>query len=370
MRALLGAFVLVVASAAAAHAYPQFQFSVDGAQRCNACHVGPAGGGLINAYGRDSAEDMGSSPGDGRWAYGAKLPGWLSLGVDTRAGAIVSHIGDSTKPIVVPMLADVYAAAHGGAFTAYVAAGARGVARPEGQNPASYLVSRQHWVMWQPDKVGPYARVGRFFAPYGLRLVDHTAFVRRFLDTNTLEETYGLGAGWIADAFEVHATGFVGDPLLAVGQKDAVGAAVTAAVRLGKLAEIGVSGRHAAGEPVTRTMGGLTGKLWLAPAKLQLLGEVDLVSQKVDGFDATSQLASYVGATVFPMKGWMFGASWGRWQPDLEVAPTVRDSFDAQATWFLKAHWELIGVFREQVIDGGDGGPSSTMGMVQLHYWL
>ena len=44
--------LLLLFVAGSAHAYPQFQLST-GAQRCNECHFAPAGGGLLNAYGRE-----------------------------------------------------------------------------------------------------------------------------------------------------------------------------------------------------------------------------------------------------------------------------------------------------------------------------
>ena len=33
--------------------------------------------------------------------------------------------------------------------------------------------------MWRPAALGPYVRAGRFFAPFGLRLAEHYAYVRR-----------------------------------------------------------------------------------------------------------------------------------------------------------------------------------------------
>ena len=54
-HALLGAIVLVLTWVAApnAHAYPHFQFSSD-TDSCSTCHYAPAGGGLINGWGRDT----------------------------------------------------------------------------------------------------------------------------------------------------------------------------------------------------------------------------------------------------------------------------------------------------------------------------
>ena len=58
--------ILVVAAERTAAAYPQWQLT-SGAVRCNECHYGPGGGGLINSYGRDAIGDQLSTlGGDGR----------------------------------------------------------------------------------------------------------------------------------------------------------------------------------------------------------------------------------------------------------------------------------------------------------------
>ena len=54
-----------------AQAYPQWQLST-GAVRCNQCHYAPAGGGLINSYGRDAVGDeLSSFGGNGAFLHGA-----------------------------------------------------------------------------------------------------------------------------------------------------------------------------------------------------------------------------------------------------------------------------------------------------------
>ena len=66
--------------------------------------------------------------------------------------------------------------------------------------------------MWRPSATGPYARVGRFFPTYGLRLVEHIFYMRRFTGNALYEEPYALSGGYIADDWEVHASGFTAVP--------------------------------------------------------------------------------------------------------------------------------------------------------------
>ena len=66
MRLSSLALFVVLARGERADAYPQFQLSL-GPDRCTACHFSPAGGGLLNDYGRDEAGSTISRGGDGRF---------------------------------------------------------------------------------------------------------------------------------------------------------------------------------------------------------------------------------------------------------------------------------------------------------------
>ncbi len=66
------------------------------------------------------------------------------------------------------------------------------------------FISREHYLMWRPSATGPYARLGRFYAPYGLRFVEHIYFVRRYTGYELYNETYNLNGGYVADDWEVH----------------------------------------------------------------------------------------------------------------------------------------------------------------------
>lgn len=75
----------------------------------------------------------------------------------------------------------------------------------DAQPLADRLGSSEHYVQYQPESKGWYARAGRFFPAYGLRLLDHTAYVRRFTGQHTLEESYAVGGGVNGSDWEAHA---------------------------------------------------------------------------------------------------------------------------------------------------------------------
>src|SRR5262249_42325556 len=162
-RRLLPIAVVLVLPALA-NAYPQFQLST-GNVRCNQCHFAPAGGGLINNYGRDEAGDTISTfGGNGRLLHGLWAPpSWLALGADVRLAGVVEDEGARTGADTefFPMQADLYARVGFGQFSAYVVGGVRGAERPNDLPTSSLFISREHWLMWREGPTGWYARIGR-----------------------------------------------------------------------------------------------------------------------------------------------------------------------------------------------------------------
>jgi hypothetical protein len=94
-----------------AEAYPAFQFT-SGTERCADCHFAPAGGGLINAWGRSEASDtLSTFGGDGSFLHGLWTPPeWLALGGDFRNAFIRNDVGGAASPeyAVFPMMLEVY----------------------------------------------------------------------------------------------------------------------------------------------------------------------------------------------------------------------------------------------------------------------
>lgn len=375
---LLGIFML----GGQAHAYPHLQLS-SSSGRCSQCHVGPAGGGLLTPWGQEEQGDTVARGGDGRFLHGAvKLPGWLMLGGNVRLAALANDVGgaEGAELAAFPMQIDLAVRVASGAWSAVAVAGARGVVRSgapktdgnpasEASEPslASYLVSREHYVMWRPGEQGAYARAGRFAAPYGLRLVDHTAYVRRYLGFNLLEETYGAGGGWIGDAWELHATVFASDPLQGAPRKEVGGAAMFEA-QPSSAAVIGASVRAGVGEADTRLQAGVHGKLWVDGAWMLLQAEVHGVRQVFDAGEGDRwQVAAYAGPVFVPVRGLYAGLAYQAFLEDVRVRGVARQSADVWFSVFPRAHFEVMASGRAQRI-----GPAERayLAMLQLHYAL
>jgi hypothetical protein len=138
--------LLILLASSTAHAYPQFQLTT-GTDRCTSCHFSPAGGGLINDYGRDEAAPSISRGGDGRFAHGAWTPpSWLQLGADLRGVALVKLREPDTDPAIFPMQTDVYVRAGTAHYSFYTTLGSRSTRSPS-PPLQERLASREHYFM-------------------------------------------------------------------------------------------------------------------------------------------------------------------------------------------------------------------------------
>jgi hypothetical protein len=376
-----GAGMLGFARGAAA--YPQFQFS-SGTNKCSQCHFSPAGGGLISSWGRSESGDTISMAGDGGFLHGAvTLPSWFAAGADVRLATTRIDDGGQQSPrgAWFPMQADLYArVAAGDAFSLYVAAGVRGEARPQDDSISGRFsgigdrfISREHYLMWRPSATGPYVRAGRVYAPYGLRVVEHIYFIRRYTGYQLYDETYTASGGYVADNWEFHLSAFTPppssfpDPLQSVGTRESGGAGYFE-YRLNGMAALGAQARVGIGSGADRYQGGLIGKLWVDPAKVLLLGEADLIIQKASAANYTQdQFVSYLGASWFPVRGLMVGPIYERYQENIGVSGTARDGYDFQINVFPYAHTEVV-LFGQYLTTSGQ--PARTLLMAQLHYYL
>jgi hypothetical protein len=356
----------------AAVAYPQFQLTT-GADRCQACHVSPGGGGLLNAYGRDEAGSTIAPAGDGRLLHGLwEPPAWLGLGGDLRGAVGVKDQEDRTRTLAFPMQADLYARAAVGAWSFNLIAGVRGAARDPKPELIYRLASREHYLMYQREPgAGWYARLGRFFPVYGLRSQDHTAYVRRYLGQGTLEEPYALAVGHLGDHAEAHLTLFVPQPIAQLGAgPHSYGAAAFYERRVDEgRAAWAVQARLAASGQERRAGVGALGKLWLERAHLLVLGEFNLQRQSFEVGDARVQIGGYLGISRLFLPGWLLTAAVQQWEPDLLLRSSARTAAELNLQVFPRAHLELHWLGRLEGV-GNDFDHPALLSLLQLHYTL
>lgn len=377
---IFGAALACALRATPAWAYPQWQFS-SGVTRCNVCHFSPSGGGLLNTYGRDAdGEDLSTFAGEGTFLYGAvDMPRWLAAGAEARGAYAAQDVNDpnGTTQAVFPMQADVeLRASLPWGLSAYATGGLRGQVRRNSdivplQNyqpiNTSQLISREHWLMWQPSPQGWYARAGRFFAPYGLRLAEHVLYVRRDLGFDQLGESYNLSGGYVSDDWELHLTGFAPDFLRHIGSETGGAAAYYERRLFEQTGAVGLQARYATGKGMSTVTEGVVGKYYVSAIKTLLLLEANLVQLKPDDVSVRHQFVGAAGASVLPARGVMITLLGERKQNDIAVANSGWDAVTALLGWFPVPHAELQMMGRVQFAEGAD--TAKTL-FLQVHYFL
>ena len=365
----------------AAHAYPQWQLST-GATRCNQCHFAPSGGGLINSYGRDAVgEQLSTFGGNGAFLHGAVgLPAWLALGGDLRGAFVANGVQDpgGAQIAAFPMQADVSArVALPAGFSIEAVGGLRGQVRSPNeviplQNyqpvSTSQLVSREHYAMWEPEAIGPYVRIGRFFAPFGLRMAEHILYINRDLGFDELEETYNVSGGVIYPNAELHLTLFAPDFVRHIGSDEKGFAAYMETRFREDTVALGFQSRLAIDPGVTKLMTGALGKVYLEQLRTLLVGEVDVVNKIFTdiGDPVRTQIVGAAGFTVFPVPGLMATLLGERNQIDVAV-PDAQTAATLLVNWLPYAHFEAQLMGRLQFPSGGDAAKTLFF---QIHYFL
>ncbi|MBN2195643.1 MAG: hypothetical protein JW751_22675 [Polyangiaceae bacterium] len=186
------AFLGTVVWAGNARAYPWMMKHGHGG--CSGCHVDPSGGELLTELGRSQAYVWLAMPYGRARTTGPTEPLWGRVRIPHAVEVSGSYrhlslleLGDDPVFASFPMQADLYAAVRAGP---YRAGGSIGVAEVPVSSPharaaqltgvdADYvnLLSRHHWVGFAPSR-RTLLRAGRLNLPYGLRIPEHTAWVR------------------------------------------------------------------------------------------------------------------------------------------------------------------------------------------------
>ena len=156
---------------------------------CVTCHADPSGAGLLTAYGRAQSDLLlrtrytGGTPEEADKSAGpalglVSLPGWLLVGGQFRGlGVLAKPDGQKWATSIVLMQADLGAQISVGGFRAN---GSLGVVQSSASRASvvGSVVSREHWLGYSFNDDAFLVRAGRINLPFGLRIIEHTMFVR------------------------------------------------------------------------------------------------------------------------------------------------------------------------------------------------
>jgi len=369
MRNAILVVTVVLATAGTAAAYPQFQLIKD--QTCSSCHLSPAGGGLLSENGLNTAESIsqwGTAP---EFFYKKiPLPSWLQLGGDFRGAGGFDQSDTADKGFVVfPMQADLYAAATFGAYSVHVTGGMRD---PQYDNTAKTLfASREHWVQWQQnpgETDGLFVRVGRFMPVFGLREAEHPYYDRRYGGSPLYGETYGAAVEYIDPKWEIHATGFIHDPILEDSIERGNGGALYGEVRVTEQTAVGLEAKVDITPDDKTTYAGVVGKQVIGK-NILVQADVQFVHHKIDAGGIENQIVATAIGSYF-IGPFMIDLALNNYHENLSYALLDQEAIDLNAHWFATSHLELLLTNRFQMLAFGADGESSGYSLLQVHYRL
>lgn len=369
LGSLIAIAVLVAfgAFSGTAQAYPQFQMIRD--QTCTGCHISPAGGGLLNENGLATAEGIsqwGTAP---EFFYGkVPTPSWLVLGGDLRGAS--GYVQSPEKLLAsFPMQIEAYGdATLPAGFSLYVNFGSRSA--EVGNEAATHVWSREHYVMWQqkPGETGGlYVRAGRFMPVFGLRFVEHPTYTRKWGGTPLYAETYGLAVEYVDPKFEVHATGFIKDPLIDTPEHSN-GGAVIGEFRVNEKFSVGAEGMYTQSVNDKKIRVGAVAKLVL-PGDMLLQFEGQFMNQLIDPRGAPKQIISYLMGSKPLGSAFLLDLGLGYFNENVQITKLNREALDLNFHWFATSHVEAIFTGRLETLASGSG-TGAGYALAQLHYRL
>ena len=298
--------------------------------RCGRCHTGPTGGGKRTPYGAlysQSSLSLGAaSPatwpverdGGGPWVVTALATGevtdWLGVGADLRVANTTTFLDERRNS---------FDATQGTIYLELRPWPDRLVLYVDEEIAAGGARNREAWAMIR----GPwstYLRGGRFFAPFGLRILDDAAYTRRATGVTFASPDLGLELG--LELGPLLAAAAVTNGTFAGGDTDTL-KALWGHVELNfDWLRVGVSGACNPTEAGCRGL--LGGFAALRLGRVVLQGELDMIAERPPESGRWAYgLAGLVEADLLITKGLSLRAAWDFHEADVQLRQDRRQRF-------------------------------------------
>ncbi len=248
-------------------------------QKCSACHVNRTGGGMRNDFGAVYAGSTLPVTSEGFQFQNRALNDFIKMGVDFRLTGSVLLSGPTARDTAPQTSLNINRANF--YLEAKLISDKLTLYFDETLAPGG-ATSREFFALVDFPEIGGYAKVGTFFLPSGLRLLDDEEFIRRQTGFTMLAPDQGVEVGIEPGPFSIQASVTNGSGGAAENNsgKQFTGTAawISRRVRFGASASRNTqNGLH------TDVLGGFAG---VQVGQLSLLGEVDYVQgASVEGAD-------------------------------------------------------------------------------------
>ncbi len=249
--------------------------------------------------------------------------------------------------------------------------------------PGDNLISREHWLGVELDEDGAWLlRAGRITLPFGLRMIEHTLWVRTLSRTD-IDDTqqYGVALAYSADKVRAEVMGIAGnfqirpDEFRERGYSGYAEYAPTTTLAVGASSSFTRATRDIVfGVTAYRYANGVFARY--APVQsLVLLAEADSVYQSLTYNGHRGGYAAFAQADYEPTQGFHFMLTDEVMNSGTEGEPASFDGW-VSAVWFFLPHMDLRldGIYSSLGAPGGAGAPATHTGvttwLAQFHVFL
>ena len=351
------------------------RFSLQKAEGCATCHVNPAGQGMRNAYATEvfATRELSATRRD---AIVTAITKSIRIGGDIRSQGYVyvDDPGDATETTAgfFNMQADLYLNWDlGGHMSVYV------------ENDL-FHGKTEAYGMYAPKGHEGYGKVGAFLPNYGLRVDDHTAFIRGgnprsfndglFWEPNYADSGIEIGLELADIEWTVGAYNGNGNPVQVDRAKDRA-ALVRGETHFdfgGLKAMLGANVYSDKSDSVDERMLLAGGFLGIGGDSWTLMGEVDVADNylptEADDTLGAKSLAAFVEATVNVRKGLHAVARAELFDPDTDAAAGTYRRISAGMEAYPVPYLEIKPTLR--YTDQADGQLDLLEYLLQAHWWF
>lgn len=338
---------------------------------CSACHVNPTGGGMRNEHGlqfsMEKLPTWRTSEENEETLMNAKINNLFSIGADLRFAYLLAE-SESASPYknsFFPMQADIYFAfmPHHN-FTLYYQNGIQGI--------------RETFGLIHDLPYNAHIRFGKFLPPYGLKLDDHTSFIREKLGfgNNTAEDSdagveIGFAKGlWFGNAAIFNGSGsnlFTGTGSNADDNRSK-GFSATGGLKTPRFWLAGSYFHNTTGEDTSEEKKEYIGAysalhFW----EISLLGEWDHISTETSSSKTKGQVA-YVEANTSIYKGVVAKVKYDLYDPDTDASGNLLQRITFGFDLYPYPFTEILIQYRKNKEESNEIRNDQFLTMIHLYF--
>lgn len=362
-----------------AHAFPEMVRH--GYINCTACHVSPAGGGLLSPYGRSMSKEIlsrWSYEGEENFGHGAikseDLNSWLNgsrevgfnVGGDIRYIQTYRNSESLEQGKFFPMQRDMEMAFR---FYNVTVVANYGIQYKPGEDTFD---SRRSYVMYQGGEetllAGLSLRAGRFLPIYGVMIADHATNIKRGLGFDQGKERDSAEINYVRDRFQATMT-FAKSPKSLADAQEEKAFSTQLNYAFADKYKVGVSYWNGALSANKRRIFGLHG-IWGFSHEFYAISEVDYQINTTFGTELDRkgifyfQRFGYEVTRGVHLIGQLEGA-----QSDLDSDTTKTNGYGLGFNLYPRPHIELQGLWSKTSVKALDDKPMDVAYFI-VHYYF